>query len=71
MFKKFLAAIAIVSLTWRRKWQPTPVLFPGKSGDRGDWWTTFHRVTKEWTLLSDQATAIIAIVIIKNIVWHC
>ena len=71
MFKKFLAAIAIVSLTWRRKWQHTPVLLPGKSGDRGDWWTTFHGVTKEWTLLSHQTTTIIAIVIIKNIVWHC
>ena len=69
MFKKFLAAIAIVSLTWRRKWQPTPVLLPGKSMDRGDGWTTFHGVTKSWTLLSDQTTTI-AIVIIKNVVWH-
>ena len=23
---------------WRRKWQPTPVFFAGKSMDRGAWW---------------------------------
>ena len=27
---------------WRRKWQPTPLLFPGESHDRGIWWATVH-----------------------------
>ena len=40
---------------WRRKWQPTPVLLPGKShGCRSlVWWPTVHRVAKSWTQLSD------------------
>jgi len=32
---------------WRRKWQPTPVFWPGKSMDRGAWWATVHGVHKE------------------------
>ena len=27
-------------IPWRRKWQPTPVFFLGKSMDRGAWWAT-------------------------------
>ena len=35
---------------WRRKWQPTPVLLPGKShGQRAK----IHKVAKSWTWLSD------------------
>ena len=30
-----------------RKWQPTSVFLPGKSLDRGAWWTTIHGVAKE------------------------
>ena len=30
-----------------------PVFLPGKSHDRGAWWTTVHGVTKSWTPLRD------------------
>ena len=30
----------------RRKWQSTPVLLPGESMDRGDFWATVHGVPK-------------------------
>ena len=33
---------------WRRKWQPTPVLWTENTMDRGAWWTMVHRVTKSW-----------------------
>ena len=36
-------------ITWRRKWQPTPVFLPGESCG----WATVHRVTKSRTRLSD------------------
>ena len=32
---------------WRRKWQPTPVFFPGNPMDRGAWRATNHGVAKE------------------------
>ena len=28
------------------KWQPTPVFLPGKSQDKGAWWTTVQGVTE-------------------------
>ena len=31
--------------------QPTPVLLPGESHDRGAWWATLHRVAQSWTRL--------------------
>ena len=40
-------------LFWRRQWQPTPVLLPGKSMDRGAWWAAVHGVTQSWARLSD------------------
>ena len=40
---------------WRRAWQPTPVLLPGESMDRGAWWATVHGVAKNQTQLSDLA----------------
>ena len=40
---------------WRRKWQPTLVLLPEKSMDRGAWWAAVHRVSKSCTRLSDWA----------------
>ena len=32
---------------------PLPVLLPGKSMDRGAWWTTVHGIAKSQTQLSD------------------
>ena len=34
-------------ISWRRKWQPTPVFFLGNPMDRGAWRATVHGVTKE------------------------
>ena len=39
----------------RRKWQPTPVLLPEKSMDRGTWRPIVHGVTKSQTWLSEQS----------------
>ena len=38
-------------IPWSRKQQPVSVIFPGKFQDRGVWWATVHRVTKNWTWL--------------------
>ena len=41
---------------WRRKWQPTPVFLPGKSG--GAWWAAIygsHRVRHDWSDLAGAA----------------
>ena len=32
---------------WERKWQPTPVVLPGKSHDRGAWRAIVHGVTEQ------------------------
>ena len=34
-------------ISWKRKWQPTPVFLPGKSVDRGPCRVMVHGVTKE------------------------
>ena len=39
-------------ISWRREWQPSPVVLPGKSMDRGAWWATVHEIAKSWTRLS-------------------
>ena len=39
----------IRKISLRRKWQPTLVLLPGESMDRGAWWATVHGVTKSQT----------------------
>ena len=37
---------------WRRKWQPTPVFFPGESqGQGGTWWVVVYGVAQSWTRL--------------------
>ena len=38
---------------WRRQWQPTPVLLPGKSHSRGAWKAAVHGVTEGSTQLND------------------
>ena len=43
-------------MSWRRKWQPTPVSLPGYNPmNRGAWRATVHGVTKSQTWLSDWA----------------
>ena len=36
-------------IPWRRKWPPTPVLWPGESHARGAWWATVHGVAQSQT----------------------
>ena len=43
-------------IPWKRKWQPTPVLMPGKSHGLGALWATVHLVSKSLTRLSDSTT---------------
>ena len=52
---------------WSRKWQPTPVLLPGKSHDRGAWQATVQRIAKSWTRLSKHMHALIFYVFIMYI----
>ena len=40
-------------LMQRRKWQPTPVLLPGKSMDGGAWWAAVRGVAKSRRRLSN------------------
>ena len=35
-------------ITWKRKWQSTPVFLPGNPMERGAWWGTVHGVTESW-----------------------
>ena len=34
---------------WRREWQPTPVVLPGKSHGKGAYWAAVHGVEKNQT----------------------
>ena len=36
---------------WRRKWQPTPVFWPGESQGRGAWWAAVSGVAQSRTRL--------------------
>ena len=39
-------------IPWRRKWQPTPVFFIGKSHKRGAWWAIVQKIAKSRTWLT-------------------
>ena len=53
IFSKFPKAIYLMPLKWRRKWQPTLVLLPGKSHGGRSWWATVPGITKSQTQLND------------------
>ena len=38
-------------LHWRRKWQPTPVFWPGESQGQGAWWAAIYGVAQSRTRL--------------------
>ena len=40
---------SFISIYWRRRWHPTPVLLPGKSMDGGAWWAAVHGVATDTT----------------------
>ena len=42
--------------SWRRKWQPTPVFWPGGFHGLKAWQAIVHRVAKSWTRLSNTHT---------------
>ena len=42
-----VGSIPGLEMLWNRKWQPSPVLWPGKFHNRGDWQATIHGVAKE------------------------
>ena len=39
------------TIPWRKKWQPTPVFFPGNPKDRETWQAIVHSVTQSWIWL--------------------
>ena len=39
-------------MPWSRKWQPTPIFFPGKFHGHRAWWATIHGIANIWTQLS-------------------
>ena len=43
---------------WRRKWQPTPVFFPGESQNRGAWWAAIYGVAPSRTRLMQLSSSI-------------
>ena len=51
----FLFCIGVGKITWRREWQPTPVVLPGHM-DRGAWWATVHGVAKSQTDTTERLT---------------
>ena len=45
-------------ISWRRKWQPSPVLLPGKSHGWSNVVATVHEVVKNWTRLRDSTSCV-------------
>ena len=41
----------VEKIPWRRAWQPTLVLLPGKSHGQRSLWATVHKAPKSWTQL--------------------
>ena len=48
-----LVLLSLPWSSWRRKWQPTPVLLPGEFHGRGAWQATVHGVAKSQVWLSN------------------
>jgi len=42
-----------VKISWRMKWQPTPIFFPGKFHDQRSMVAIFYGVAKSQTQFSD------------------
>ena len=50
-WNNFINFVGLQSLTWSRKWQPTPVLLPKESRGQRAWWAAVHGVTESQTRL--------------------
>ena len=48
------SALLCAFMHWRRKWQPTPVFFPGESQGWGAWWAASYGVAQSRTRLKGQ-----------------
>ena len=48
---------------WRRKWQPTPVFFPGESQGQGAWWAAVYGVAQSRTQLKQLSSSCSRLVI--------
>ena len=46
MQEMWVRSLGFGKISWRQKWQPTPVCLPGKLMDRGAWRATVHGVTE-------------------------
>ena len=54
--KTGLWSLGVRKIPWRRKWQPTPVLYRlGNPMDGGAWWATIHELTKRHDWVAEQA----------------
>ena len=45
------SALLCAFMHWRRKWQPTPVFFPGESQGWGAWWAAVYGFAQSRTQL--------------------
>ena len=46
-----LSDFTFTFMHWGRKWQATPVFFPGESQGQGAWWAAVYGVTQSQTRL--------------------
>ena len=63
-----VSSIPELGLSWRRKWQPTPLFLPGKSHVQ-NWQTTVHVVTRSWKWLSDWTKLLFSCQVMSDYLW--
>ena len=51
-----MGSIPVGKIPWRREWQPTAYSCLQNPMDRGAWWATVYRVTKESVTTKRQTT---------------
>ena len=56
-------------MLWRRKWQPTPVLLPGKSRNGGAWWAAIYGVAHCLTRLKWLSSSSSSIFLTRCSLW--
>ena len=52
---------------WRRKWQPTPVFWPGESQGWGAWWAAVYGVAQSRTWLKQLSSSSSKAQMVKNL----
>ena len=66
----------IGKISWRRKWQSTPVFSPEESHGQGAWWATVHGAAKSCSQLKLLGTAwllyiCLSVYLYSSIFYHC